>query len=85
MIETGYLQISKPKNKEFLFINEDYAKKNNLNNNDEVKIKTESDEFKLSVLISENIDKNSFITYFGTKTASILELSLRFTSRETPF
>jgi predicted molibdopterin-dependent oxidoreductase YjgC len=61
------------KNKDFLFVNEDYAKKNNLNNYDKVKVKKESEEFIISVLINENIEKNAFMAYLGTKTASIIE------------
>jgi NADH-quinone oxidoreductase subunit G len=61
------------KNKDFLFINEDYAKKNNLSNYDKVKIENKSGELEVSILINNNIEKNSFMAYLGTKTASIIE------------
>jgi len=61
------------KNKDFLYINEDYAKKNNLSNYDKVKIIKNEEEFVVSVLINEKIEKNSFLVYLGTKTSSILE------------
>ena len=61
------------KNKDFLYINEDYAKKYNLSNHDKVKIIKNNKEFVVSILINEKIEKNSFLVYLGTKTASILE------------
>jgi hypothetical protein len=48
-------------------------KKNGLVDYDQVTVKNKAAKSTLSVLIHNNIEKNSFIVYLGTKTASIIE------------
>jgi len=70
---TSLQKTTDAKNKNFLFISEDYAQKNNLNNYDKVKLIKDSANFNLSILINNSMEKNSLMAYLGTETASIVE------------
>ena len=52
------------KNKDFLFISESYAKKNNLNNYDKVRIRNQNENFILSVIIHDDIEKGQEQRFF---------------------
>ena len=70
---TSLQKTSDAKNKDFLFISEEYAKKNYLSNYDKVKLWENKKEYQLSVLVKENMEKNAFAAYLGTKAGSVIE------------
>jgi len=63
------------KQKNYLFISEDYAKKNNIQDLDIVQLENKKGVFQIPVMVETQIEKNSFMAYFGTKIASYVEAS----------
>ena len=64
---------SDAKNKNYLFISEDYAAKHNIKDLDLVQVKNKKGLFKLPVIVNSKMEKNSIMAYLGTEIASHVE------------